>query len=1075
MAPAAVLLYVAVWCFISQGIPAVVTDTCPALPDVANAERTGNGTAVGDVVLYQCEPGFTITGAYSLTCLAGVPPSWDDSPPNCAATCPVEEQRAAGSGVILSPGYPEQYGIDQDCVWVIRGCGGPVTLSFRSFQTEDGYDFLNVYDGSLDTAAAEYSGQPDLQNYTSTTSVLYLQFTSDGSVTDSGFWIDYSSACCSDPGAPFNGNRAGDSFSPGDVVVFSCDDGFELIGESNATCREANNSAGYYWSNPAPVCQPVVTDTCPALTDAVNAERTGNGTAVGDVVLYQCEPGFTMAGASSLTCLAGVPPNWDSSPPNCTATCPMEEQRAAGSGVILSPGYPEQYGTDQDCVWVIRGCGGPVTLSFRSFQTEEDYDFLKIYEGSLDTAALESSGDTPSVEYSGQPDSKNYTSTTSVLYLQFTSDGSVTDSGFWIDYSCESVIGCGSDEFQCANGDCIDTRLLCDGKDDCGDGSEESADICTIGMTTRIRHRHRKVARVKRQAGCPVADYTPFNGVCYKSFTEPTTRDNASQTCAADGGILAMPKDDATNTFLSSLADVVWGRWLGLTDTDGDGQWVFEDGQTLTSSGYSNWLAGEPQPDNGNGGCVGFWEGGAFWDEKDCSLNRGFICQLNEEASQDLISVGCYEDVSSRKFPHAPITSSDMTNEKCSNHCAQEGFSYSATEHSNQCFCGTDEDFAGLGDARPLAECSNACSGDGSQIYCEHIRTTVSEKIYQWDIARVGSSPLTFRVTANNDVHIALSSARADLPDMYEIVIGGWSNSESAIRRAPAGTDQTRVSTAGILSPGEPRGFWISWTEDGVIAAGRDGESSPFMQWQDPDPLPVLYFGYSTGQGSTGQFSFQCQLEPVGLWTFGAENGTADITGNGNDAVASAVQLTEGPNSTTGSYEFSGSSRSYVEIPNNGRLDVRYSLTILAHIYPTGNAGPLFNYRTDDWGFHFWQTTASQIFVRAVTRDGTLLDEASADVLQQSSWNYVGATYDYGTGELAVWHGGVKVGSRSVGVTQLSTNYAVRVGYRDGDGRAFTGRIACLQLYDYAMQQGQILAARTKCDGLPALDQGLPP
>ncbi|CAH1268732.1 CSMD1 [Branchiostoma lanceolatum] len=970
-----------------------VSETCPE-PDVVNAERTGNGTAVGDVVLFQCEPGFTLTGASSLTCLAGVPPTWDTSPPNCTATCPVEEQRTSGSGVILSPGYPEQYGTDQDCAWVIRGCGGPVTLSFRFFQTEQDYDFLSVFEGSLDTAALEYSGQLDLKDYISNSSVLYLVFRSDGSVTDTGFRIDYSSTCCSDPGAPRNGSRAGDSFSLGDVVVFSCNDGFELIGENNATCRDAGNMTGYDWSSAAPVCQLVVSETCPE-PDVANAERTGNGTAVGDVVLFQCEPGFTLTGASSLTCLAGVPPTWDTSPPNCTATCPVDEQRTSGSGVILSPGYPEQYGTDQDCAWVIRGCGGPVTLSFRFFQTEQDYDFLSVFDDSSDSPAL---------EYSGQLDLQDYNSTSSELALRFTSDGSVADSGFWVDYSCESVIGCGSDEFPCANGNCAASASLCDGTDDCGDGSDESADVCTIGMAATGRHR--KVARMKRQAE-------------EECLVEPAAR----QDCG----------------------------YPGITQEE----------------------------------CL----------QRECcfdsSTANAIFCFNKKEISPDLISHGCYEDVSSRRFPHAATSSSDMTNNRCSHHCRQEGFSYSGTQYSTQCFCGTAGNFAALGEPRPAADCASACGGDASQICggswrmsvyrvpdCEAVRTTVSsEKTYQWDIARVGSSPLTFRVMASNDVHIALSSVRADQPDMYEIVIGGWSNSESAIRRAPGGAEETRVSTAGFLSAGESRGFWISWAEDGTVAAGRDGEGSPFMQWQDPDPLPVLYFGYSTGFGSTGQFSFQCQLEPVGLWTFGAENGTADVTGNGNDGVASGTQLSDGPNGTSGSYEFSGSSGSYVEIPNNGRLDVRYSLTVLAHIFPTGAAGPIFNFRTDDWGVHLWQTAANQIFVRAVTRDGTLLDAVRADVLQQSSWNYVGATYSYGTGELAVWHDGVKAANLSVGVTQLATQYAARVGYRDGDSRAFSGRIACLQLYDYAMQQGQILEARTKCDGgtvLPTEPSGCP-
>ncbi|XP_078603049.1 uncharacterized protein LOC144877051 isoform X2 [Branchiostoma floridae x Branchiostoma japonicum] len=616
---------------------AVVSDTCPALPDVANAERTGNGTAAGDVVLYRCEPGFTMTGAASLTCQAGVPPSWDTSPPNCTATCPADEERPAGTGVILSPGYPDEYETDQDCAWVIRGCGGPVTLSFRFFQTEEDYDILSVYDDSLDTPALEYSGQPDLKDYISISSVLYVRFTSDGSVTDSGFWIDYSSSCCSDPGAPVNGSREGDSFSPGDVVVFSCNDGFELIGENNATCREAGNITEYDWSSPLPVCQAVVSDTCPALPDVANAERTGNGTAAGDVVLYRCEPGFTMTGAASLTCQAGVPPSWDTSPPNCTATCPADEERPVGSGVILSPGYPDEYGTDQDCAWVIRGCGGPVTLSFRFFQTEEDYDILSVYDDSLDTPAL---------EYSGQLDLKDYISISSVLYVRFTSDGSVTDSGFWIDYSCEATIGCGPDEFACANGNCTRQEALCDGMDDCGDGSDESGGNCTIATT---------VSPTEAPV-CPIPDYVHYNGDCYKSFAEEKTYTEAGQACAADGGILAMPKDSETNAFLASLPPVVAGRWFGLTDADGDGQWEFADGQPLTN--FSSWRAGEPAPDDetGLGGCAGLYATASTWNERDCSKLRGFICQTNGGVDWLVLNASSVAETSGSPYTSGGVT-----------------------------------------------------------------------------------------------------------------------------------------------------------------------------------------------------------------------------------------------------------------------------------------------------------------------------------------------------------------------------------------------------------------------------------
>eukprot|EP00058_Branchiostoma_floridae_P028525 XP_002614016.1 hypothetical protein BRAFLDRAFT_67400 [Branchiostoma floridae] len=152
--------------------------------------------------------------------------------------------------------------------------------------------------------------------------------------------------------------------------------------------------------------------------------------------------------------------------------------------------------------------------------------------------------------------------------------------------------------------------------------------------------------------GCPKEGYSRFNGVCYKSFSERKTRAEASMTCAVDGGMLAMPKDSLTNTFLANLAKVAMGRWIGLTDADRDGQWVFEDGRILTSSDYSNWRPGEPTPDEDGGGCVGFWGKGSSWDEKACTYINGFICQLPEGCLKEGYSRFngvCYKSFSERK------------------------------------------------------------------------------------------------------------------------------------------------------------------------------------------------------------------------------------------------------------------------------------------------------------------------------------------------------------------------------------------------------------------------------------------
>ncbi|KAI8487892.1 hypothetical protein Bbelb_343400 [Branchiostoma belcheri] len=127
---------------------------------------------------------------------------------------------------------------------------------------------------------------------------------------------------------------------------------------------------------------------------------------------------------------------------------------------------------------------------------------------------------------------------------------------------------------------------------------------------------------------CPIAGYSSFNGVCYKAFPYPKTYAEARQTCAADGGLLAMPKNGVINTFIYNLAGGGnQHRWIGLTDATVEGQWIFEDGETLSSTGYTNWGPGEPN-DFGGGEDCGEMRG-ALWNDAPCQNARSFICQLS--------------------------------------------------------------------------------------------------------------------------------------------------------------------------------------------------------------------------------------------------------------------------------------------------------------------------------------------------------------------------------------------------------------------------------------------------------------
>lgn len=157
---------------------------------------------------------------------------------------------------------------------------------------------------------------------------------------------------------------------------------------------------------------------------------------------------------------------------------------------------------------------------------------------------------------------------------------------------------------------------------------------------------------------------------------------------------------------------------------------------------------------------------------------------------------------------------------------------------------------------------------------------------------------------------------------------------------------------------------------------------------------------------------------------------------------------------------------SYALIPNNGCLDTRYSITIIAWIYPE-KPGPIVHYNPKGWGLHLWLTHPNELYLRLMPRKGSRhnVKPLTTQSLKPYSWNYISATYDHRTGLLTLWLNGLPVSQRNIGKFPLgvATNYPIVIGQRPGDRRIFRGRIACLQIYNVAMTRAQIIARRKQC------------
>ncbi|CAG5895667.1 unnamed protein product [Menidia menidia] len=356
---------------------------------------------------------------------------WDGTQTGCGGTL------TTASGMFSSPNYPLPYHANAECYWNIQASqGSQLQLSFSDFHLESSsscsYDYVAVYDGNSSNAPelAKLCGIQLPMTINASSSQLYVKLRTDASVAAGGFLASYSSKC---QNIVISGQHRG--------VIESLN--FPNLYPANSLCS---------WTIEA-----TTGNTVNYTFNAFQLERTSSGCIHDYIKLYD--------GSNEQAPLIGTFCGYSPPPANSTTSSALTMtfrtdstvsmsgfqmiwyQNGCGgdlsgpNGSFSSPGYPNKYPENRECIWYITSAAGTsITLTIHEFDVEFhqtcNYDVLEVYGGpDLSAPRLVQLCTTTS-----QP--MHVSSTGNLLTVRFKSDSYVSGRGFNASWS-ENQGGCG--------------------------------------------------------------------------------------------------------------------------------------------------------------------------------------------------------------------------------------------------------------------------------------------------------------------------------------------------------------------------------------------------------------------------------------------------------------------------------------------------------------------------------------------------------------------------------------------------------------------------------------------------------
>ncbi|XP_066266735.1 alpha-N-acetylgalactosamine-specific lectin-like isoform X2 [Branchiostoma lanceolatum] len=158
--------------------------------------------------------------------------------------------------------------------------------------------------------------------------------------------------------------------------------------------------------------------------------------------------------------------------------------------------------------------------------------------------------------------------------------------------------------------------------------SKSSEKKITDSLMERVEQLEERIRSKDAVITCP-ARYELFKGACYRFSTDQKPYNESQHICHEEGGRLATVKTNETHNFLTNhvRATTKAHTWIGLSDVETEGLWVWDDGTLMVGDGI--WGTNEPNGGTGEN-CVHFYHGAHNyrWNDMPCAHAFFYICEI---------------------------------------------------------------------------------------------------------------------------------------------------------------------------------------------------------------------------------------------------------------------------------------------------------------------------------------------------------------------------------------------------------------------------------------------------------------